>query len=689
MATISNVRAHAHQPTRMKAGWLAVRSMSWKLVTATLLVTILIMGLAAGVMAWQSRNNATDNVEREMQAALANTNESLQLVFTTASQSAAALMPIFVKTLGGDPQLDGSTVETGAASAAPRLVAGGKTINGSDDALAHVHDFTNADPAVLLKDQGVWMRAATLLRDDKGQPMFGSKLAPDDIMARTLDTGKPSDGLIQRNDKWYAMSTKPLLDDNKNLYAGLTMRVDVNDQVQRLLTWIKQARVADFGTLAVLQPSDDGKSWTYLAGDGMKPGEALDKTITPKVRELITGSESGSAEVDMNGDGTTDFIAWRRVPHWNWLMVAHGRSTDFLAASNKAIHTQLAMMLVGAILIAGLVGWLATSTLRPMRGVISSMVKLGQGDLSEPLPAVPSASRNEIHKLLHNLKRTQENLAKVVYIVRSGIDEINVGAKEISAGNTDLSARTEQQAASLEETAASMEEFASTVKHNAENADQANRLASSASDVATRGGSAVSNVVDTMAAISASSHKIADIVTVIEGIAFQTNILALNAAVEAARAGEQGKGFAVVAGEVRTLAQRSAQAAKEIKQLIGDSVSKVDAGAAQVQHAGATMQEILTSIRHVTDIMGEIAGASKEQSQGIQQMNQAISQMDEVTQQNAALVEQAAAAAGSLETQASRLAQAVSVFKLDTRAMTVLEASDFQEPALALGHGEA
>jgi len=250
-------------------------------------------------------------------------------------------------------------------------------------------------------------------------------------------------------------------------------------------------------------------------------------------------------------------------------------------------------------------------------------------------------------------------------MVRRGVDEINVGSREISAGNTDLSSRTEQQAASLEETAASMEQLASTVKQNADNARQANQLAASASDVAERGGSAVSEVVSTMQGISASSRKISEIVSVIDGIAFQTNILALNAAVEAARAGEQGKGFAVVAGEVRSLAQRSAQAAKEIKGLIEDSVTKVGAGSQQVERAGATMQEIVASVKRVTDIMGEISAASEEQSSGIDQVNRAVSQMDEVTQQNAALVEEAAAAAGSLQDQAHRLAEAVAVFKIN------------------------
>jgi methyl-accepting chemotaxis protein len=235
-------------------------------------------------------------------------------------------------------------------------------------------------------------------------------------------------------------------------------------------------------------------------------------------------------------------------------------------------------------------------------GDLTTTVKVAQGDKSS---------------LLHTMQRMQESLARTVSAVRRGVDEINVGSREIAAGNADLSSRTEEQAASLEETAASMEQLASAVKQNADNARQANQLAASASEVAVRGGSAVSEVVDTMSAISASSSKISEIVSVIDGIAFQTNILALNAAVEAARAGEQGKGFAVVAGEVRSLAQRSAQAAKEIKQLIEDSVGKVNVGSEQVERAGATMNEIVTSVKRVTDIMGEIAAASQGQSSGI------------------------------------------------------------------------
>ena len=263
------------------------------------------------------------------------------------------------------------------------------------------------------------------------------------------------------------------------------------------------------------------------------------------------------------------------------------------------------------------------------------------------------------------MKAMRDSLAKVIGEVRQGTDTIASASSQIAAGNMDLSSRTEGQASSLEETAAAMEQLTSTVQQNADNAHQANQLALSASSVAVKGGSVVAQVVGTMGAINASSRKIVDIIGVIDGIAFQTNILALNAAVEAARAGEQGRGFAVVAAEVRSLAQRSAAAAKEIKTLIGDSVDKVEEGSKQVQEAGQTMNEIVDSVKRVTDIMAQISVASQEQTSGIEQINQAITQMDQVTQQNAALVEEAAAAAASLQEQAGALTQVVSVFKLD------------------------
>ncbi|WP_162932238.1 methyl-accepting chemotaxis protein [Solimonas sp. K1W22B-7] len=297
--------------------------------------------------------------------------------------------------------------------------------------------------------------------------------------------------------------------------------------------------------------------------------------------------------------------------------------------------------------------------------VVRVLAALAKGDLTEKITA---EYKGTFGQLKDDANKTVEQLTTIVSQIKGATETINVASREITAGNTDLSARTEQQAASLEETASSMEELTSTVKQNAENAKQANQLAIGASDIAVKGGSVVSQVVTTMAAINESSKKIVDIISVIDGIAFQTNILALNAAVEAARAGEQGRGFAVVAAEVRSLAQRSAGAAKEIKTLIGDSVEKVGNGSKLVEQAGRTMDEIVTSVKRVTDIMSEITAASQEQSQGIEQVNQTITQMDEVTQQNAALVEEATAAARSLEEQAGGLQASVSRFRLAEQA---------------------
>jgi methyl-accepting chemotaxis protein len=355
------------------------------------------------------------------------------------------------------------------------------------------------------------------------------------------------------------------------------------------------------------------------------------------------------------------------LEHQNKEIDNAARQIDEIAAQSRNLQILLAV-LTAAFSVA-FAWWLATGITRPMRNAVDMARRVADGDLTGAHGGGSGAyAKDETGQLLQALQDMHQGLVRIVSQVRSGTDAITAASGEIASGNLDLSSRTEQQASSLEETASSMEELTSTVRQNADNAREANQMALAASDVARKGGEAVSDVVGTMQSIDESSRKIVDIIGVIDGIAFQTNILALNAAVEAARAGEQGRGFAVVASEVRNLAQRSAAAARDIKTLIGDSVDKVGAGTRQVAQAGATMQEVVASIERVTAIMGDITHASQEQSAGIDQVNGAITEMDNATQQNAALVEQAAAAAQSMQDQASELAQAVSVFKLDGMA---------------------
>ena len=374
--------------------------------------------------------------------------------------------------------------------------------------------------------------------------------------------------------------------------------------------------------------------------------------------------------------GAIALIAKDETPVWREM---RERLTKFAKAKNEAVastradvaaHTSkmvmLSVSLAALALLAGtgLMWWLVRNVMQQMGGEPDYASHIAQGiaggDFSMPVE-LDAADRSS---LLYSIDTMRTRLSQILSEVQQSAHSVHTGAREISMGNADLSARTEAQAASLEETVTSMEEITSTVNQNAQNAQQAKQFGASAAEIAVQGGSVVERVVETMASIKEGSRKIVDIISVIDGIAFQTNILALNAAVEAARAGEQGRGFAVVASEVRTLAQRSAAAAKEIKELIGNSVERVDAGSALVDEAGATMQQVVSSVRSVTDILDEIAIASQEQSSGIEQINRAITQMDQVTQQNAALVEQAAAAAQSMQQQAERLSSTVAQFKL-------------------------
>jgi methyl-accepting chemotaxis protein len=462
---------------------------------------------------------------------------------------------------------------------------------------------------------------------------------------------------------------------------------------ERLISdWSKNIAIAVVRTIAVSKSGDDALASFFKAeaADSAKSSTELIKKIEPLVvgeeekalfQQLMEIRKDYSASRDgvmkLKGEGKAEeasrlldekfvpiatkykdmagaFVQMQRA-----YLDQKGAEIAAIEASSRRQMIALALAVFGLTIVCG---WLLTvSITRPMGRALAAAQLVAKGDLTGDIEVT---SRDEAGALLQALQDMNGNLLRIVTQVRAGTETIATASSEIAAGNQDLSSRTEQQASSLEETASSMEELTATVKQNADNARQANQLAISAADVATRGGDVVARVVDTMASINDASKKVVDIISVIDGIAFQTNILALNAAVEAARAGEQGRGFAVVATEVRSLAQRSAAAAKEIKGLIGDSVARVDSGTALVGEAGRTMEEVVSSIRRVTDIVAEITAASNEQSAGIEQVNQAIAQMDQVTQQNAALVEEAAAASESMHDQSLQLSRVVGEFRL-------------------------
>jgi len=414
-------------------------------------------------------------------------------------------------------------------------------------------------------------------------------------------------------------------------------------------------------TLSITPSSEAGKASRARIAEL----QALARPLNDKVLELGRANKNAEATEILLKQAAPATQTWLDALREDLARQKDGGEKAAAAARDSYLSTRILMFsLTGAAMLLGAaLAWLVTRSITgPLGAAIKVAETVASGDLSSQIEI---RSRDETGQLLLALKNMNASLQQIVGQVHGSTDTIATASRQIAAGNLDLSSRTEQQASALEETASSMEELTSTVRQNADNARQANVLAVSASEVAVKGGQVVTQVVDTMGAINTSSKKIVDIIGVIDGIAFQTNILALNAAVEAARAGEQGRGFAVVATEVRNLAQRSAAAAKEIKQLIDASVEQVEVGSKLVDQAGLTMNELVSSVRHVTDIMGEIAAASREQEVGIEQINQAITEMDNVTQQNAALVEEAAAAAQSLQEQAGNLAQVVSVFKLD------------------------
>jgi methyl-accepting chemotaxis protein-2 (aspartate sensor receptor) len=509
-----------------------------------------------------------------------------------------------------------------------------------------------------------FVRITTSLKNEKGERAVGTMLGKQHPAYATVSSGKPYTGRAVLFGRPYMSYYEPISNDAGKQVGLLFIGFDLDAFEAAIGKMAAESKFFETGGIYLLtvgkdlqqarfavHPNAKGKLVSEVAPDLLKQlGELGDGTYIDKVHDVL-----GSGRKD-------DFAIVRKNPktgHWVIAQVSRGEAM----ASHWATMVPFWLMLGGATVLLGLgLAWLLRNWVaKPLAQLNDGVRAIAQGDLSTPMH---SDRKDEIGMLTRDAESMRQRLADMIGTVRHSVDSIGTASAEIATGNQDLSNRTEQTASNLQNTASSMDSLTNTVRQTADSARTANQLVSSASTAAARGGEVVGQVVATMDEINTSSKKINDIIGVIDGIAFQTNILALNAAVEAARAGEQGRGFAVVAGEVRTLAQRSAEAAKEIKSLIGASVDKVEIGSRLVQEAGTSMDEIVASVQRVSDIIGEISAASAEQRDGIAQVNGAVTQLDQMTQQNAALVEESAAAAESLKDQAHKLNEVVSVFRL-------------------------
>jgi methyl-accepting chemotaxis protein-2 (aspartate sensor receptor) len=575
----------------------------------------------------------------------------------------------------------------------PLLSLNGELLNGND---VHIQSFTRSTGAVATvfaaQGQGDFLRIATTLKNEQGEAALGSLLDRAHPAYAAIQAGQSYMGLANLFGRQYMTHYRPLKDA-----AGTTVGIafvgqDFSELLDHLKASIRSLQVGQSGYYFVLRAEDGpqrGQLVVHPAQEGKNISDSQDSDGHFFIRDMLDRKQ-GSITYPWTNPGESQarekLAVFGHYAPWNWVFASSAYVDEF-TAETQALIIKFAAMGLGAVLVLAAVWfWLIRRMIvRPLNEASRMADAIAEGDLTV---RIRSDRQDEIGHLLEAMNNTSTGLTRVVSTVHQQAHSVALASAEIAQGNLDLSSRTESQASALEETAASMEQLSATVRHNADNAREASHLAHLARDVAVQGGTVVGQVVQTMQGIHDSSRQIADIIGVIDGIAFQTNILALNAAVEAARAGEQGRGFAVVASEVRSLAQRSADAAKQIKQLIEASVARVGEGNVLVQKAGDTMDDVVAAIQKVNDIVAAISSASQQQASGVAQVGEAVQQMDQATQQNAALVEEMAAAANSLNLQGQELVQAVSLFRWDgapaAQAVVVPHGRSARSPSLAL-----
>jgi methyl-accepting chemotaxis protein-2 (aspartate sensor receptor) len=633
------------------------RSIAARLAAVSTLAMLLTLGASLGIVSWQLWQQGLEEGQARLGMAVEASTTLLDAHDQAVDKAVGRDIALFMREFRGQPfQLEAGT------DTVPTLKVGERTLNGDTEAVDGFTAATGAVATVFVRVGDDLQRVSTSLKNDKGERAVGTRLDRQHPAYAPLMAGRSFRGEASLFGRLYGTHYEPVLHEGQVIAVMF-----VGTDLQPLLASLQGALAAQkpFETArvtAVQTAAGAGRGLLLGAGDvqRLKP-EDLDALVQDAAQAAgavheLTGSTLGTAPTQRT------LAVYQQAAGSRWLVRAEAAQADVMAAALRQLLTLLAVLGVAVLVLASTSAWTARRLVSARLALLEAMLgRIASGDLSQPMA---TTGEDEVGRLAGALETMRARMAHTLGEVRRGSESVAVASDQIASGGRDLSDRTEQQASALQQTSATMTQVSATVRHTSDNARQADQLARSARDAAQRGGEVVGGVVQTMQGIHEGSRRIAEIIATIDGIAFQTNILALNAAVEAARAGEQGRGFAVVAGEVRTLAQRSADAAREIKSLIHGSVEQVEQGSALVQQAGGTMTEIVDAVARVCDIVAEISHASAEQSRGVSEVEQAVSSLDQNTQQNAALVEQSAAAAESLQQQAQRLLQAVGAFRL-------------------------